>query len=302
MINAVNFQQMDKTQREIVLKRSLFTQPFFTLLNFPLKAGTKPETQQTSKIDVNRDFYLTEIQADLSEAYVDTTALFDMSVYTGYQDSVYNYTSQQFLPASHIAYDARFRVLPANEVFDDRQRELFPFLIKNGDKIFCKIKNNIAKGDNGEINVMLGGFQKQPQVFVDSRVIASLYESLNSEIRFEYFKFEVVKDGQQTFIVTNDNTPRLILGFSARNSLSRKEFVSDSKLVIQDLTRQNRWNNEPIPLQFFAPRLTCLLDTHLYFLPIEYFFIPNGKLQIDLSNVSPNSQAGYEFEILTRTI
>lgn len=296
---------MSRAERENILKRALVTQPYFAKLVFDLVAGSDLTPEYASKLEVNRDFYITDLQSNFGEIFTDIASYFAASLYTGYQKGIYRYDAQQLLPTSFQMYEARYDTPVVNEKGDDRQREIFPRLVPNGDKVYSTIKNLSAKGQDAEAIICLKGFQLQPQVFIDGRTYGNLTESLNRPIAFDYFKFNVNSDGaNQTKQIENDNFPRLILGFAARNTTADKSKVSQSKLLIRDITRQLQFNDEPIPLEFFAPRLTCLADEHIYMLPVEYYFQPFAKLQFILDNVSPDTdnKSGYEFSILTRTI
>lgn len=293
---------MSRRERELAFLRSLYTMPYFTNLNFEILAGAANVTQYQNKIKVNKDFYLTEIQSNLGEIYTTTGSLFNLSIFQGYRESLYRYDINQNFPSSFLTYDARFNTVVAQQIFDDRQRENFPLLIRNGNEIQAVIENLNTKNDPATAYLMLAGWQRDDTNFVDTRTQQKLIDSIEKPIQIDFFKFTVDTDGQQIKFLENDNIPRLILGFAARNSTAEKGSVSTSKILIRDLTRRTAWNNLALPLEFFAPRMTCLLDTHTYWLPTEYFFQPFARLEFDLTNVSPSSVQGYEFTAITRTI
>lgn len=301
MINLLNNQKMTREMRLASLKRALLTQPFFTSVPFPLAAGSAKQTQYGQQIDVNRDFYLTQIFGNFGEVFTNINALFNLSLYTGHQKSLYRFDAQQPLPSGFITQEARFRTPIVNQIFDDRQNEFIPILIKNGDKIFVQIENTNTKIEADEVLVVLGGFQLN-QAHIDARIAGQLQNSLdqNTNTSLDFFKFEVEVAGQQTFTIRNDSFPRMVLGFGVTNNDADKADVSASNVLITDNTRYLQFSNRAIPLQFLAPRMTCLLDTHIYYLPIEYYLQPFGKLQFDLSNVGENP--AYDLAILTRTI
>jgi len=291
--------------RELILKRALVTQPFFAKLPFTLTAGAAIRTEYQSKLEVNRDFYVNGLQSNFGEVFTDTNAYFLANLYTGARRGLWRYDFNTLLPTGQQFYEARFDTVIAQEQFVDRQQEIMPFLVKNGEKVYAKIQNLSAKGAGAEAIICLKGFQLQPQVFIDSRTYAALMQSLEKPSRVEYFKFTVDQEGiNQTKTIENDNFPRLVLGFAVRNSTADKANVSASSMTIEDITRKLRFNDDPIPVEFFAPRLTCLVDWHIYYLPVEYYLQPFAKLQFNYNNTSPvplNPQ-GYEFSILTRTI
>jgi hypothetical protein len=57
----------------------------------------------------------------------------------------------------------------------------------------------------------------------------------------------------------------------------------------------------PIPIEYFAPRLTCLRDTHIYYLPVEAFFEPLNALRFEM-DTDLNGGAGFEFTMVTRKV
>lgn len=292
---------MDKEERLISLKRALSSMPFFTKLPFEITPGADKTQLFGNRLEVNADFYLTNIQSNLGSVFTATGALFNMSVWTQFQKSVYRFDAGQLLPSGFIASEARFDTPVPAQIFDDRQREICPFLVKNGNKLFGSLENLTTKGEDIEAVIVLSGFQKMPSPFID---LSQLEGSLSKETRFEYFKFTVDKEGKRTYHIENDVFPRLILGFGARNSTVDKSKISASTMIIKDYSRRLQLSDEPIPVEFYAPRLTCLRDTHIYYLPIEYYLQPFARLNFEVNNVSPDreNESGYEFVALTRTV
>jgi len=302
MINSVNYAKMSRLERQAAFLKALYTLPYFTRLDFAISSGTAKDPQYNAKTKVNADFYLTDIQSNFGEVFTNTTSLFTLSMWQGYQESLINYDLGGNLPTSFWTYEARFNTPVNRQIFSDKQFEFMPRLIPNNNQIYASIKNESVKTQSDTATLLLKGFQRDNN-FVDSKTMAKINASLEKPIDIQYFSFTVDKAGQQTHYLENDNTPRLILGFGARNSTVTKADVSTSELTITDTTRQKQWNNEPIPLQFFAPRLTCLLDQHIYWLPIEYWFQPFDILRFDLSNTKNGEDIkGYEFVAITRTI
>lgn len=302
MINLLNIGELSQSRRHETVLRAIHSQPYFYRFNFPIVAGLPPETQVSQNIGINRDFYLTEIQGNFGEAYVATDTLFQISVWTNYLRSVYRYSASAKLDTAFVDYEARFRVPVVQEVFCDRQFEYQPIHIRNSDKVFCEIVNLEEKTNNLDIDVILKGFSLISNVYVTPAETQQINDSINRPVTPEFLRFTVEETGKKTFVVTNDNQPRLILGFGAINADSEKTLVPQATVSIQDLSRRLNLTDRAIPLEFIAPRLTCLLDAHRYWLPVEYYFPPYGKLAFDVDTTFVQDGGGFEFTILTRTV
>lgn len=304
MLNTTNHKNLTVAERQSVLKRALFSQPFFTRLPFALAVGASKKPLYSSKTEVNRDFYLTEIKGNFGEVFTSTGALVNLSVYSAYGKSVYRYAYSSLLPSGFIADEARFRTATGSQIFDDRQRESFPVLVKNGDKLFANLENIDTVDSPDSATLMLSGFQQVQGTYVDSRTYSQLEKSLTNNIQKDYFKIDVLHEGLQTYSINNDVYPRLVLGFCAINTMAIKGRVSAASMLIRDTSRGLKFSNDPMPVDFIAPRLTCLLDEHIYYLPIEYYLSPYAKLQFDISNTSPDQEhkSGFQLIMLTRTI
>lgn len=302
MINLLNFGDLSTTRRQQIALRAIHTQPYFYKFEFPVLAGATPQTQYSANVGINRDFYLTDVQSNFGEAFTATGSLFDMSLWTNYQRSLYRWQTSSKLPTPFLSYEARFQTPVNQEKFDDRQFEYKPLLIRNGDKIFAEIENADTKNAGTDIYVILKGFNLLTNVFLDPRETEQINNSIAAPVSPELLKFEVTETGRRSFVITNDNRPRLILGFGATNRDEAKTLVPEVKISIQDLSRRLNLTDTAIPLEFIAPRLTCLLDQHRYWLPTEYYFPPFAKLAFDVDATFQQSGNGVEINLLTRTI
>ena len=304
MLNLINTPQIGRAQRELTLKRALFTSPFFTRLDFDLSAALARSVEQiiAAKVGVNNDFYLTEIVGNFGEVHEATGAFAEASFYTVYQSSLYRFDAGQFLPTGFLATEARFQTSIVNQVYDDRQREFFPVLIRNGDEILGKVTLANAS-DDATATAVLKGFNVNPNAYVSADDIALYEASLSREARYDYFNFTVEDEGLKTYTIENDSFPRLLLGFGCTNSTPDKAIVSSASVIIRDITRRLQFMETAMPLDFIAPRLTCLADAHLYYLPVEYVLPPYAKLQFIIDNqFTDDNEQGFEFNALTRTI
>lgn len=315
MIDIKNQGYISPEDRRTILQRAIYTQPYFYRMIFPV--GTVEAAAQTgvvrfaNAIGIDRDFYLTEIQGDFCEVFNDQQTLYDISIYSGYNNSLYRFDATSKLPSAFIATDARFRTPVVNEIFDDRQFEYVPRLIPKNDRVYGEIKNlnlEIVGNPVTELNIVLKGFSVLPDAQVTPMQIDQFNDSLARPVEWQVFKINVTDDaadrGLKSYILENDNQPRLILGFGAINTTADKAGVSEMNVTITEIARRLRLTDTMIPLQFIAPRLTCLLDAHIYYLPIEYLFNPYSKLQFDIDNiwVDNDTEAGAEIAILTRTV
>lgn len=310
MIDIKNTKFISSEDRRTCLQRALYTQPYFYKIEIviPIQDYAAGEFQGFAQaVGIDDDFYLTEIQANFGEAHEDIHSFFNINIYTGYNKSLYRYDASHKLPSGFITTEARFRTVVTNEVFDDRQRENSPFLIRKNDKIYFEASNAqaLAQGDLPyTLTVVLKGFRLLEDVFIDNRQVDQLNASLARPTEWQLFAINMDVDGKKSYILENDNQPRLILGFSAINAVTDKTQVSSIDTTIIEVARRLRLTDNQIPLQFIAPRLTCLLDAHIYYLPVEYYFQPYSKLQFDATIVNPdlNNPTGAEVSILTRTI
>lgn len=303
MIDTTNFKPLTAEQRKLIIERALHTQPYFYKMEFPVITGNTKDNQYGSIVGINRDFILTEFMSNFGEAFPSVDSTFDVSLYSGYLNSLYRFEASQKIPSGFVFQEARYKALTNAQKFVDTQFEIMPLKIPNGDYIYCDIRNNTAKKANFAIYAILKGFTRLKDAYLSPIETERINKSLNTETRFEYFKFEVRQNGKETFVFENDSTPRLILAFGASNTTIDKAVVSESYVSITDDARRAIMTDTKIPVQFIAPRLTCLLDAHKYMLPVEYYVPPLAKINFDIENIYQNdSPQGYDFNILTRTV
>lgn len=302
MINVFD-NNLSKTQRHDCLQRALRTQPYFYRLPFDISSEAIKTRQYRKSVGINQDFYLTEIMSDFGEVFTNTGAFFNVSLWTSFLQSLYGYDASRLLPSSFMTQEARFQTPLPLEKFDDRQFEIFPLLIKNNDTIFAEIRNIQTKLTDTQANIVLKGFNVIDEIFISERETRAINASLAEQSKYQFFEFDVTQNGLQSFVKQNDLTPRLILGFGITNGTADKSLVSNATVTIKDLSRRLSLTDVEIPVQFIAPRLTCLLDQVRYYLPLEYYWQPYATLEFMINNVfAPFGDTGFKFSILTRTV
>lgn len=310
MLTLVNNQFLDKEQRLAILNRAVNSQVFFNLLEFDNILGSTASGRANrygAKVVVNKDFYLTEIKGNFNDIRNMTVgATFNGSYYianTG--ESIVRYFAGELLPTAFNVTDVRSAAYPspASRRFEDKQREFLPKLIKKGDAVVAKIQNvgTIVELAEGIQNV-LSGYYLAPETYLNSDEVKRIDESLASQIRYDQWSFNVELEGNQNYTFTNDRTPRLILGFGIVN-FSGEAVAGD--LTITDVYRQIKFNNRPIPMQFFAPQNLLVQDVNMYYLPIEHYWQAFSPLRLELEDVAlvdDLAANGFQFVMLTRTI
>lgn len=305
MIDIANERRLTQNERADIVRRALYSQPYFYKMAFPILTGGEKIILTSGAIGINRDFYLTELQGNFDQVFTDAGTLFDLTLYTGYNRSLWRFNSGQKIPTGFTLTDARFRVPVPNQIFDDRQFENFPIHIQKNDRVIAELVNVEPKIADAEAVIVLKGFNVSPgDSYVDPSEFAEINRALDKEnYDWEFFKIEVTDEGKRSFVISNDRFPRLILGFGAVNSSEIKAAASNATITIDDLSRRLRLTDNAIPVEFIAPRLTCLADAHFYYLPIEYYWQPLGKMQFTIENIfSPVLDAGFELVMLTRTL
>lgn len=307
MIDVINQRQRELTedQRAAIARRMMYSQPMFYRMDFPIEAtvGKKTHVSQ-GVVGINRDFYLTEMQANFDQVFDDTGALFDITLYSAYNRSLWRHDAGLRLQTGFALTDARFRVPVVSQLFDDRQHEVAPFLIRQNDKIFGEIRNQTSVGADSTAKIIFKGFNVSPsEPYLSPPEIETISRSLAAPVRWEYFTIRVEDEGKKEYVLENDRFPRAILGFGAVNSTEVKTDVSEIVVTVDDLSRRLRLTDKPIPLEYIAPRLTCLADAHVYYLPIEYYWQPLGRLQFTIENTfAPLVESGAQIVAFTRTI
>lgn len=310
MINLVNRLDLTRQERLDSLFRSMHTQPFFNLLTFSVDVGARKHNQWETKSDVNREFYLTEVIGNFDEALQNTGSLFNMSVYASLNNgSVYNFIQTLNLPSGFIASQARSaEVAFANQLFDDRQFEYCPYLIKQGDRLIGRLANVTAKTQGFDINVCLKGYYVTPGRHLNDNTTRGINESLDRPVRFETWREHIstaAADKKKTYSFKNDRTARQVLGFGLVDTTS--DAVAQITIEILDTFRNIKWNNRPMPIEFLGPRVGNVVkgvrDAHIYYLPVEYLWEPFSSLQCMINIIDGRDEsAGLELIMLTRTV
>ena len=312
MLDTINKGYISDSDRQDCIQRAIYTLPFFYKMQFPVVQDIGvgpliPSSEFEQRLGIGRDFYLTEIIADFGEAKDVIGSFFNLTLYTGNYDSLYRFEAGKELPSGFIAGEARFKSITANQRFVDRQNETFPKLIRKNDHVYAKLANTQPRLAPGTITIVLKGFIMLTEPFVSDTETAMLNDSLSKPICWDFFKVKVTDDphdrGKRAYVLENDKIPRLILGMGAINLKTVKAQLSAIDVDITDLSRRLQMTDTAIPLQFVAPRLTSLVDEHLYYLPTEYYFAPLGKMQFEINNVwmDDDHSNGAEIAILTRT-
>ncbi len=79
-----------------------------------------------------------------------------------------------------------------------------------------------------------------------------------------------------------------------------------SNISIEDTTRELRLTNTKVPVQFLAPRVPYARDSHVYYWPIEHYFMPFGNIRFEINNIFTNTPPAqdqpYQITVLTRTV
>jgi len=295
MIDQNNLQNnLTSEMRRTILQRAIYTQPYFYNIVIPL--GASKVVLFESVTGVNRDFYLTGYQSNLTE--VPLGAIFtNATIYTGYDRSVYQYNALRKLPTNLIFYDARNSAVSSSSGVD-RQYEQFPFLIRSNDKIYVDVE--IDNPVDIDFHAILKGFNILNEIQpLSNRQIDQCNKSLAQDVEWQYFKFDLEDTPKKTYTIENDNKPRILLGFS---SICAVDNLPDIKLNIIDLSRRLQLTDMAIPLQYIAPRVPIVQDAHIYYLPIEYYLEPYAKLQFDIDYTEDEVFVPVEISALTRTV
>ena len=304
MINTTNlFQHIPIETRRTIIQRAVYTQPYFYRVSMPfgLPANSKQTIFSNGVIGINRDFYLTERQANFNEVEADSNALFDIAIYSGYGRSVYRFDSNtQKLQSGFVCQEARIQPVQTNSLFDDKQFEPFPVLIRRGDRVYVELRNTVENPTDDVVEVILKGFNVLDNVYLTPTQTQQINTSLERDVEWQYFKFVIDEGREKSYVIENDNKPRLLLGFGANADIA-KAFSMETDIT--DITRRLKLTDTKIPIEFIAPTVPTCFDTHIYYLPTEYYLEPYAKLQFDVGF----NDAIFEFDpievaALTRTI
>lgn len=298
MIGLVNNSILEPSARKIVLQRALVTRPIF--IDFQtnlLELGTEGITiKRAAKFDY--EVFLVNAQSNLSEnAQLGATLAGNVEIYTTYKDSLYRSNSNRRTLRPYVMTNAR-NFNKTAIAYDDRQREFMPFRINQTDTLIVEtfVENNPVV--DVTIWDVLSGFLVTPNIAYPQTPIEQFKESLSRPIDFDWFNLEIDHIGHKEYRFHNDNKPRLLLGFSATTLVDL--FDGHRSLIqITDYDRRIQFNENPIPLEFFAPLSPMVYDQYVYYLPIEYYLEPYADLIFAIDN---EDQYAYNLNILTRTI
>jgi hypothetical protein len=308
MITLGNRYDLTIDERKESLFRAMHTQPFFNLLNFPVDNAGSRVTDYGSKLDVNKDFFITEIVGNFNEVNAASgfTTEFIASFYAQLnQGSLYKYQQTQRLPVGFICNEARSGAVAfANQEYDDRQFELIPYKVKAGDSLVGTVKEITGTPKSIDINAVLKGYYIFPNKHLGEVTTRGVNESLARNIRFETWKEEIAAtavNNKKTVTFNNDRTARIVLGFGIRALNDQGRF----NFEIVDSYRNIKWTNKPIPIEFLAPMTngigTGCRDVHMYYLPTEYLLEPFASLQFDLTATATSGDTS-DLIMLTRTV
>ena len=300
-INGV--QKLTVEQRKSILARAMNSVPMFNLLPYDIITGAGKEKQYKGRLDINLDYFLTEIRGNFREVIEDTDTQWQVNIYiaeTG--QSVYGFNKSQPLPTQMVMTDGNFTQTATEQRYDDRQREFMPFYVPRGNEVISEIVNVSAKSSIASAKILLCGYTLIKYPYINTQEQILINESLEDDSIYQTFVANVDNiRTKKAYNFNNDQRPRLILGFGVVDSVTRATGLKRSTISIQDTTRHLKLTNEPTPLELIAPRTpVCSQDTHNYFLPIEYYWMPQGNIRIEIENDS--GQADYQLIMLTRTV
>lgn len=309
MIDRVNTKDISLQNRRAVLSRALNATPFFNLLDFEViaAAASRKLHYYAAKVDINKDFYLTNLRGNFGEIAEATGGFFDISIYTNLRhESVYHYGRNDTLPSGFILNEARHNTPPNQQLFDDRQFEFIPYRIPRGDTVIAEIAQAATTAQGDTAKIVMAGYTVTPYPYLDEDLTARINDSLSQPTQFQSFQFTVDKIGQFDYNVKNDQKPRVVLGFGIVNFSNIVSQVMQATVDIKDTMREIRLTNEAIPIEFLAPRLGQIVqvqDVHMYYLPIEHFFQPFGNLRFTINAIPPGAVLPeLQVIMLTRTI
>jgi hypothetical protein len=296
------------------LNRALHSLPFFTALDFDLPDLAVVNSLYKAKAEINKDFYLTDIRSNcannitLDPVTHEPRGFLLLSLYSNLlEKSVYGSNLSILLPSSNISCDVREAGI---SFLSDLQRDELPYLIKAGERVIAQIQPyNPADIVASQISVVLGGFSIN-QYYINRVNTDLINESLNNPVKWQLFKKTVNNDLPSIDInFENDRSPRLILGFGIRLKDTFSTF--NPKLIVQDITRELKFNQIPFYSGFVAPKvgasgagtLARSEDIHFYYLPIEYYFEPFARMQLSLTDIAKDfGDMEFDIVMLTRTV
>jgi hypothetical protein len=159
---------------------------------------------------------------------------------------------------------------------------------------------------------VLKGFYTEPNNYLSPHSLEGVNDSLDKDIRFETWELNgdnnksgVINHGAGSKIYSykNDRFARLVLGFGIVETQEAVDTSNRATIEIFDTFRELKWMDKPIPIGFLGPRLgnnvAGVRDTHIYYLPVEYFWEPFSVLQMNITN---SNTRPWKLIMLTRTV
>ncbi len=309
MIDINNTKAVTADDRREIINHALYTYPYFYRANVHFDANT-PEKSYSSNVRMKEDFYLTGVQSNMSEVFLDSGAIqFNLALWTGYKESIYRWLAERPLHQEFLATDAPLKTNPLFSNFCDLQFEYLPRLIRGNDKVFMVVTPVVDTPETSDLIVVLAGFQLLSSNELTDIERNQIETSLASDIEWQIFKTATVGGHpvgtfQDTLFIENDRFPRIVYGMGAVNGNTDPTLATAFDINITDTSRRLSWMNTPIPLEFVAPRIPTSVDTNTYYLPIEYYWPPYAKLRFDVTQTVKEDEDNQPVDIClhTRTI
>jgi len=305
MLNFTNNQFLTVEQRRSILSRALHSQPFYHILNFELLATDQKKYFYRSKVSIDKDFWITGISGNFGEVLDDSDVNCNLSLYLAQTSrSLWNFTRGLPISTGFQTIEARFNTVAANQKFVDIQDEICPFLVNRGDSVQAQLTNVTGVIDDGTAKIVLAGYNTIQDRYIGTTLMRGINDSLADDTRYETWVQDIQTEGIRSYTFKNDRFARIVLGFGVVDTEQDKGQIATCEMVsLTDSFRSLRWNNEPIPIEFLAPRLTCLRDTHMNYLPMEYLLEPFAPLRFELNTTFNNgSEDGLTLVMFTRTV
>lgn len=160
-----------------------------------LPANSKQTIFSNGVIGINRDFYLTERQANFNEVEADSNGLFDIAIYSGYGRSVYRFdSSTQKLQSGFVCQEARVQpVIPNISLFDDKQFEPFPVLIRRGDRVYIELRNTVENPTDDTVEIVLKGFNVLDNIYLTPTQTEQINNSLKQPVEWQFLNLLSMK-------------------------------------------------------------------------------------------------------------
>lgn len=292
-------------QRQMSLTRALHSQNFFNLLQFGLNAAADDTPQYTAKAQVDKDYWLTEVKGNFHNVWVTTNTYYNMNIYIankGY--SLIRYIRGEMLPTEFQATDAK-TISPNATTIQNQQREYMPTLVPRNDNIIARVQNVDSKAEIADIQLVTSGYYTTNRERVAGQTKEGIKESLAKPIEYDEWQFSMEQESSanQIKIFNNDRFARMILGFAVR--IKNSDQVPTGKVILTDVYRNIKLNNDPIEIGFIAPKVPLVQNVNFYYLPIEHFWQPFAPFKFEFSGLTfggAGASRGFEFVMLTRTV